>query len=94
MTKWETQGSIWDLNPGDQICTEGGEIAEQRRFYIEMAPGGLENEIEYVDKLKLRRSSSRFAVRTWLTNNEMQELNVVLSREFEIESEIMQDVEE
>lgn len=28
MTKWETHGSIWDLKPGDQICTEGGEIAE------------------------------------------------------------------
>ena len=28
MTKWETDCSIWDLRPGDQICTEGGEIAE------------------------------------------------------------------
>jgi hypothetical protein len=28
MTKWESDCSIWDLRPGDQICTEGGEIAE------------------------------------------------------------------
>lgn len=70
------------------------ETAEQRRFYIEMAPGGLENEIEYIDKLKLRRSSNRFAVQAWLTNREVQELYIVLSREFEMQSEIMQDVEE
>ena len=67
---------------------------ENRGFYIEPAPGGLQNEIEYENDTRLRRSASRFAVRTWLTSLEVHKLYIVLSREFEIESEIMQDAEE